>query len=34
MVNELKGKYNLSGSYSKSMKDKLNKSTNEQLSFF
>lgn len=34
MINELKGKYNLSGSYSKPMKDKLNKSTNEQLSFF
>lgn len=33
MVNELKDKYNLSGSYSKPMKDKLNKSANEQLSF-
>ncbi|MCY6958393.1 SPL family radical SAM protein [Clostridium brassicae] len=33
MVNELKDKYNFSGSYSKPMKDKLNKSDNEQLSF-
>jgi DNA repair photolyase len=34
MVNELKAKYNLSGSYSKPMKEKLNQSDNIQLSFF
>jgi len=34
MVNELKAKYMLSGSYSKLMKEKLNQSDNCQLSFF
>lgn len=34
MVNELKAKYNLSGSYSKPMKEKLNQSDNIQLSLF
>lgn len=34
MVNELKEKYNLSSSYSKPMKDKLNKPTSEQISLF
>jgi DNA repair photolyase len=34
MVNELKTKYNLSGSYSKPMKEKLNQSDNIQLSLF
>lgn len=34
MVNELKSKYNLSGIYSKSMKEKLNQSENIQLSLF
>ena len=34
MVNELKAKYNLSGSYSKPMKEKLNQSESTQLSLF
>lgn len=34
MVNELKNKYNLSSSYSKPMKEKLNQSENIQLSLF
>lgn len=34
MVNELKAKYGLSGSYSKPMKEKLNKSENIQISLF
>ncbi|HHW68289.1 MAG: hypothetical protein PWP07_866 [Epulopiscium sp.] len=34
MVNEIKAKYNLSGSYSKPMKEKLNQAENIQLSLF
>lgn len=34
MVNELKNKYNLSGSYTKPMKEKLKQSENIQVSFF
>jgi len=34
MVNELKAKYNLSGSYSKPMKEKIKQCENTQLSIF